>query len=182
MINRYLILVCGRPGSGKSTLAKNIAKELRTVLIDKDCIDEPFSPDDRGPFYQENIEPKAYHALLNLAAINLELGQTVLLDAPWTHQMFRQEELAPRVLEVAKKAGAKLMVLDVNVSEETLRQRLMKRGLKRDSEKFSKEGWEAFAKRMQLGRKNPLPHFVIDGERSPEECLQQAITALQMKF
>ena len=174
-----LILVCGRPGSGKSTLSKVVAKELKFVLLDKDCIDEPFSPADRSPFYQTNIEPKAYHALLNLAELNLECGQSVILDAPWTHQMFRQPDLVPRVLEVAEKTKAKLVVLSIELPPDMLRERLVKRGLKRDLEKFTEEGWTAFAQRMKFAQKNPLPHFAIDGTESVEQCTQSAVAYIR---
>lgn len=170
-----LILICGRPGSGKSTLAKNLAKEIRAVLIDKDCVDEAFSPNDRGPLYQATIQPAAYQTLLNLAIPNLELGHTVILDAPWTHNFFYYPDLGPRVLNLAKKSGSQLFVFEIELPAEEVKVRLQKRGFKRDEPKLTEEGWEEFVTRHRIGEKNPLPHIAIDGRLSAEECLKTAL-------
>ena len=182
MAKPYLILVCGRPGSGKSTLSKSLAKELRAVLIDKDCVDEAFSPGDRGPLYRETIQPKAYQALLNLAEPNLLLRQPVVLDAPWTHTLLNHPDLTERVLQLALATESQLVVFEIELPPELVLQRLTQRGFKRDEPKLTPEGWKEFAVIHRIGEKNPLPHFVIDGERSPKECLQQAIEHLQKKF
>lgn len=175
MTKPLLILICGRPGSGKSTLAKSLARELKAVLIDKDCIDEAFSPGDRGPLYQAAIQPGAYQALLNLAAPNLDLNHPVILDAPWTHNFFHYPELGSNVLAVAKTTGARLIVFEIELQPETVRERLTKRGFKRDASKLTEEGWKEFVQRHRIGEKNPLPHYSINGEESPADCLQNAL-------
>ena len=175
MTKPLLILICGRPGSGKSTLAKSLAKEFKAVLMDKDCIDEAFSPDDRGPLYQSFIQPGAYQALLNLATPNLLLNHSVILDAPWTHNFFHYPELGPKVLKLAETVEARLIVFEIELLPETVRERLTQRGFKRDESKLTEEGWKEFVQRHRIGEKNPLPHHPIDGENSPEECLQQAL-------
>lgn len=178
MKNRCLILVCGRPGSGKSTLARSLAQEIRAVLIDKDFIDEAFSPDDRGPLYQAWIQPRAYDTLLNLALPNLELGHPVILDAPWTHNFYHYPDLGEKVLKTAQAAKAKLTVFDIVLPAEEIKARLIRRGFKRDEPKLTPEGWEEFVARHKIGSKNPLPHFVIDGLKSPQDCLKQALEVL----
>lgn len=171
----YLILVCGRPGSGKSTLAKSLAKELKAVYIDKDCIDEGFSPGDRGPLYQSIIQPRAYQSLINLAKPNLQMGMPVILDAPWSHNLLHFPELGEAVLNLAEQTQAQLIVFDIVLPQEIVRERLMVRGLERDQAKLTKEGWEEFVKRHRFGEKNPLPHFVVDGRKSPQDCLKSAL-------
>ena len=179
MSKPLLILICGRPGSGKSTLALQLAKELRAILLDKDFIDEAFSPGDRGPLYRTSIQPGAYQSLLNLAVPNLLLNHSVILDAPWTHQFFYDPQLGPKVLELAEKTKARLVVFEIELPPEGARERLAKRGLKRDALKLTEGGWKDFLHHQRLGEKNPLPHFLIDGRLSPEECLRQALKYLQ---
>ena len=182
MKKQGLILVCGRPGSGKSTLAKVLAQEFHAVLIDKDCVDEAFSPGDRGPFYVKEIQPKCYQTLLNIAEPNLQLRRHVILDAPWTHNFLHFPELATQVEKLAAKTGSELAVLDIELPKEVIRQRLMARGFKRDEPKLTKEGWEEFVARHRMGEKNPLPHFLINGQESLEICAKKAIEYIQTKL
>jgi len=179
MNQHCLILVSGPPGCGKSTLAKPLAKQLKAVLLDKDYIDDPFSPNDRGLLYSKEIEPKVLKALLQLAKINLEIKHHVLLDAPWTHIILNDPEWIDQIQEVAREAKAKLVVLECILSKEILRERISQRGLKRDAVKLTPEGWENFLKKDRIGEKNPVPHFSINMEEPLEICLKRALSYFQ---
>lgn len=171
-----LILISGPPGSGKSTLAQGMARRLsNSVLLDKDCIDEPFSPDDRGVHYTEEIEPRVIRALLNLAVLNLQLGKDVLIDLPWTHVLLNSPEWISRLHECVQTSHAQLRVLECVLSAQTLRARIAQRGLKRDAVKLSAEGWLQFCQTDRIGEVNPLPHHCLDAEMAPDVLLRQAL-------
>lgn len=172
--NVKLILVSGAPGAGKSTLSAKLVATFGLVWLDKDAIDEPFSPGRRDHHYNREIEPKVLEALFNLARINLSVGQSVLIDLPWTHILLNEPRWVARVRETAASTGAGLIVLECRLSEESLRQRMAKRGLDRDQVKLTDEGWSAFRTRDRLGEKNPLPHHVINAEEPPDACYAQA--------
>ena len=174
-----LILVSGPPGCGKSTLGQALAREIGVPILDKDCIDEPFSPDERGETYTQRIEPKVLEALFTLAEDNLRCGVSVILDAPWTHIMVNEPRWQQRALELEKKVCAKLVVLECVVSETTLRKRIEARGLRRDAVKLEKSGWLRFCEHDRIGEKNPLPHVVIDMEQSPKVVLKQAMLTIE---
>ena len=175
-----LILVSGPPGCGKSTLAEGLARHVRNaVLLDKDCVDEPFSPGNRGPRYTMDIEPKVLQALLNLATLNLRLGKDVLLDVPWTHILLNTPDLIPRLYDCAREEDATLIVLECVLSPDILRKRITQRGLKRDDAKLSTEGWEQFCHTDRIGATNPLPHYRLAVEESPDALIRKALALIQ---
>ncbi len=175
-----LILISGRPGVGKSTLAQEIAKTLRVTLLDKDDIDEPFSPNDRGPNYNENIKPKVHEVLLNLAQTNLKLGNSVILDSPWTHNLIVMPGLQDKIARLAKETGAKLCVIECDLNAEQIIPRMKARGLKRDEPKYTAAGFARFVEFHQFGKVNPLPHCRIDMTSSKEQCLEAALKYLNL--
>ena len=52
---RQLILVSGPPGAGKSTLGRALGLKLCDPIVDRECIGEPFSPNERGEGYTEEM-------------------------------------------------------------------------------------------------------------------------------
>ena len=180
MSSPALILVSGKPGSGKSTLARILAKEFKTVLIDKDYIDEAFSPGDRGPTYLKFFQPGIYQILLNLAELNLNLGNHVILDASWTHNLLNDPALVERIQGLVKLTKAKLIILEMELSAEAIRQRLLNRSHARDKNYLTEEGWEGFLKRHRFGEKNPLPHHSIDGTKSLDAYTSEAIEYIKI--
>lgn len=174
----YLLLVSGPPGAGKSTLAKALAAELRAVLIDKDCIDEAFSPNVRDAHYRDHVEPQVLTAMLHLAALNLGVGNLAILDAPWTHLFLNEPMWIDRVQKTAHAAAARLVILECIISEATLRQRMTARGFARDADRVTDAGWVEFRQLDRLGEANPLPHIMIDAEQSAAAMLRAARAAL----
>ncbi len=173
-----LVLISGPPGAGKSTLAVALAEKLNATHLDKDCIDDPFAGNDRGPAYSTQIEPKVLEALLNLAKLNLRKNHWVILDVPWTHILLNTPIWISKILELSESTKSKIFILECVLTESALRLRLETRGLKRDEPKLSPQGWENFKKIDRISEKNPLPHFVVDMEKPVEACFTQAMQVL----
>ena len=178
-----LLLISGPPGAGKSTLSRALARELCAAILDKDCIDEPFSPGERGPTYTREVEPRVLAALLALAEINLATGLSVLVDVPWTHILLNSPEWKTRIESLVAAQQIPLRVIELTLSETTLRSRLAARALDRDQGKLRTEaGWAAFRASDRLGEPNPFADSItIDAEQNPDHVFASSLSALRAR-
>ncbi|QJU56338.1 AAA family ATPase (plasmid) [Herbiconiux sp. KACC 21604] len=149
----FALAVVGSAGSGKSTIARKIARRAGAAYFDKDTLAGPlveafmashgYSEDERetNRFYLDTVMPAEYAALFAVAADNLRLGRSVVMDAPFAaylHQPGFFEEAAAR----AEWPAVRQTVLHVYSSEATTKRRLTERALPRDHAKLS--NWDAF--------------------------------------
>lgn len=128
-----LVLVGGLPGTGKSLLSDGLSATMGATVLRSDemrkelfgrGIDEPAV----GPFgegmYSEEATAATYGALLGRAATALAMGETVVLDASWTSELWRQQ-----AREVAQRASADLVELRCHapgsIASARIRQRSM---------------------------------------------------------
>lgn len=127
-----LTLVGGLPGSGKSTLSGALADRLGVTLLSSDRLRKELAglPAERSAaagygegLYTPEWTDRTYTALLDRAATLLSLGESVVLDATWSHA--RAWEAA---LRVAERTSADLVALHCHVPHEVSAARLGTRG------------------------------------------------------
>ncbi|MEU6641837.1 AAA family ATPase [Saccharomonospora sp. NPDC046836] len=95
-----LILVCGGPASGKSTLSTALGLRLGATVLSTDRVRAQLAGSAAVPAVA------VYPELLRQAGERLGLGETVILDASWSHPEHR---LAARV--VAARTHSRLVAL-----------------------------------------------------------------------
>lgn len=146
-------ITLGSAGSGKSTLSKHLSALTGAAYLDKDTIAGPLvrlaleafgqDPSDResNDLYLERIMPVEYQTLFAAAGRNLELGHSVVLDAPFVAYLGDPGFLA-RSTEGAGWPPVRIRVLHVRASAETVRRRLIARGSERDRMKLA--DWDAY--------------------------------------
>lgn len=126
-----LILTCGLPGSGKSFLAGHLAKPLRARVLNSDRVRKRLAglaPTEsaKAPFgegiYDASSTRRTYARLLAMAEETMRHGRTVIVDAG-----FRVVSQRRPFLEMARQGGFPLLVLEVDVPEHLLRERLERR-------------------------------------------------------
>lgn len=151
-------MVCGAPGSGKTKLAKKIAKKINTFYIDKDIIQNTFTKKREGAFYT-SIRDYTYKIMYNLAFANIKLEKNVIVVAPHVKEM-RNESWIEFISLRAKKAHAKVKVIWCYAPEKVIKERLKKRGYKRDEKKL--KNWKKFLREEPIRVKIPFEFIEID--------------------
>ncbi|KUN82563.1 gluconate kinase [Streptomyces bungoensis] len=127
-----LTLVGGLPGSGKSTLSGALADRLGVTLLSSDRLRKELAglPAEQSAaagygvgLYTPEWTARTYTALLDRAAALLSLGESVVLDATWSHARAREA-----ALRVAERTSADLVALHCHVPHEVSAARLGTRG------------------------------------------------------
>ena len=148
-----VFIVIGPAGSGKTTIAQQTAQEQGAAYLDKDRVSGRFvefaltatghDPTDResSDYYRDNLLPLEYETLMDVAGINLRLGRSVVLDAPFG-AYFGEADYLTRVAEKFQWPSTSITVIRVRVPQDILRSRLTRRGLERDRWKLAH--WEEY--------------------------------------
>jgi predicted kinase len=143
-----VFIVIGPAGSGKTTIAQRTAQQHEAAYLDKDRVSGRFvefaltatghDPTDResNDYYRANLLPLEYETLMDVAGINLRLGRSVVLDAPFG-AYFADPDYLTRAAEDFQWPSSAITVIRVRVPQEVLRTRLTQRGLERDRWKLA---------------------------------------------
>lgn len=126
-----LTLVGGLPGSGKSTLSGALADRLGVTLLSSDRLRKELAgiPEDQSApagygegLYTREWTDKTYATLLDRASALLSSGESVVLDATWSHA--GQREAA---LRMAERTSADLVALHCQIPGDVSAARLSTR-------------------------------------------------------
>ena len=149
----FALAVVGAAGSGKSTIARSIASRTGAIYLDKDSLagplveaamlaqGQPHDERETNAFYLAHLMPAEYTALFAVAADNLRLGSSVVLDAPFAAYLDQPDYFVDAAAR-AEWPSVPKTVLHVFASETTTQRRLAARGLPRDDAKIN--DWTAF--------------------------------------
>jgi len=165
MVNKpVLCMVVGVPASGKTSLAKELAgKIINSAYISKDLIETPFTDAERitGRTYSR-IQGPTFRILVDFARLQLALGKTPIIDAPFSINHWRRDKYShwvPAFKKAAHQFKARLAIVRcVPPNEDVLRIRIEER-LKRKESKWDQwklDHWPEFVKREPSDF--PIPH------------------------
>jgi predicted kinase len=158
MLEPTVIFLIGAAASGKSTIGKLIASKYHFCYLDKDMICNKFtgqlleskgySPHERdgNDFYSNVVMDLEYQTLLDIANDNLQLGQSVILDAPFL-AYFSDSHYIHHLKEKYNWTDVKPLILQVTIDFAVLKERMQARELDRDIWKF--DNWNTYVESIK---------------------------------
>ncbi|GAA2730809.1 AAA family ATPase [Actinocorallia aurantiaca] len=172
-----LVLVGGLPGTGKSTLADALGERLGWSVLSSDRTRKELAglPAERSArasygqgIYDSRTTKETYARLLERAGKLLGMGESVILDASWTDEVFRDEAAV-----LAERAQADLVALECRVPSAVSAARLRsRRGGPSDADVPVAEAMAAGAA--------PWPGATAVGTDQPvEACVEEALRAVR---
>lgn len=158
----YLIALKGHPATGKSALARALAQHFRWPLIDKDDVKDHTLPLPNG-------NQLAYAILWQVAATQLALGLSVLVDSPLSYP-----ESYTTAQALARQHQARLLVVETMLDPEEWRRRLDARSPDESTHKI--RGWAAM--QQQLAAYKGCWQYPIAPEQHLRVDTRQPVAAL----
>ncbi len=122
-----LILMAGLSGSGKSTVARRLAQKSGAIHIRSDAVRKhlagiPLQEQGGASIYTPEMSQKTYNRLLDLGITLAKQGYSVILDAKYDRQAFRQAAIAQ-----SQNHHLPLQILHCTAPSEVLQERLHQR-------------------------------------------------------
>lgn len=169
-MQQTLVITAGLPGSGKSTLAENLAKALGLPYLTVDPIEAALV---RAGTPLEHIGAQGYDIMRALAAENLQLGHSVIVDA-----VNAVEEARHMWRELAKTYDVRLAIIECTCSDEGLHKRRIEQRV-RGIEGLAEVTWERVIARKSLYAPWTDERLVLDSVDCESAMLAQTLDWLQ---
>ena len=124
-------VICGLPASGKSTIALELAKILKIAVLRSDVVrkelfglgpQEPQEEAFESGIYSNEASRHTYAKLLLLAQEEVKRGRSVILDATYASEHYRDG-----VICLATDMDANIIFIECTAPYQTLKKRLMER-------------------------------------------------------
>jgi len=161
----FFIAVSGLPGTGKSYFCRRLVEKLPAVLLESDALRKALFP---APSYSAAESASLFRSVHALIERLLAKGISVVLDA--TNLSERNREY---LYNIADKAGARLILVQVSAPPRLVRERLEKRQ-EAASEK-SDADWQVYEKMKASVEKIQRKHYVVDTSQDISPAVERIV-------
>jgi predicted kinase len=161
--------MAGDSGTGKTTLSRAIGRATGAVVLDKDVYKAAMLDDGLG----EPANGQAYVALFATAAMLLEQGFSVVLDAPAYFPSIRD-----RGVELAERHGASYRIIETVCSDLALQDERLRTREHREFQPATLVESQAMALRPGITALSER-HVSVDTARPLDLCLAEALAYLK---
>jgi uncharacterized protein len=182
-----MLLTCGLSGTGKSAVASALAKTFDMTVIASDVVRKELAglavgehaPAEFGTgIYTDLFTKRTYREMLGRARSHLEAGRSVILDATFSSEEWRQS--AGRL---AEERGAMFCLVECRLDEGIARERIERRAGEGDS--MSDATWEIYLSQRDTFEAvtglSEWRHVVLDTGGSLPSTLSAADTELRRR-
>jgi predicted kinase len=182
LIRPTVVIIGGYAGSGKTELGRILARATGWSLLDKDTMTRPVveaaleligqPPNDReSEAYLTLVRPREYEATMAAAHENVECGNSVLLTAPFIHEMGNSAWVERTRAQFAA-SGARIELVWVYCDPDTMHSYLRHRAAARDAAKLA--DWQGYLSAIDLGLRPAAPHHLVDNSATSTPLQSQA--------
>ena len=152
-----LVIVSGLPGTGKSYFSRKLAERLPSAVIESDALRKQLFP---TPTYSAEESHRLFNACHRLIEELLGKGVPVILDATNLVEHHREP-----LYRIARRLGAKLIIVRVEAPRELVRQRLQSRAEGINREDKSDAGWSIYQRMRTRVERISRNYFAVDTSR-----------------
>lgn len=170
-VNPALVVVSGLPGTGKSYFCRQLASRYPLAILESDALRKVLFP---APAYQEEESTRLFKAIYSLIDELLSRGISAALDATNLEEKNRE-----RLYSIAEKAGARLIVVQVEAAPSLVKQRLEQRARSKERLDSSEAGWDVYEKMRPGEERIARRHFRVDTARDITPVLEKVLRELR---
>jgi hypothetical protein len=152
-----LVIVSGLPGTGKSYFSRKLAERLPSAVIESDALRKQLFT---IPTYRAEESHRLFNACHRLIEELLSKGVPVILDATNLVEHHREP-----LYRIARRLGAKLIIVRVEAPRELVRQRLQGRAEGINREDKSDACWSIYQRMMTRVERISRNYFAVDTSR-----------------
>ncbi len=180
-----LVLIGGGPGTGKTTLASELSESHGWAYLNSDELRKDLSGyghqtrADAGfgeGIYSEEFTALTYDTLISRAEVLLKEGESVVLDATWTHQHNRE-----RAQRIADEQGASLVAFECQLPPEQAKSRIAARA--KQAERKDASDATADIVDQALAERDSWPGaFPVDSSQGVDQAMGQVSAVLAQRL